>query len=208
LSQDSGSPQGIREVDLALHLEAKARELGAEGMGFETLAAGPERSYAIHCYPTVTAGMFGGRGFSILDFGVVVDGYTSDVTVTAVRGPLSSRQEEMLKAVRGAYELSSALCRPGAEPREVAAAVEEYFQSRSLHMPHALGHGIGLEAHEYPLLRTRKNAAGAAALQEGMVFTLEPGLYEPGEGGIRLENDFLVVGDGVQTLTSARLIRL
>jgi Xaa-Pro dipeptidase len=208
LSHDGRSSGGIREVDLALHLEVKARELGADGMGFETLAAGPERSYAIHCVPAVTAQGFGGRGFSILDFGVVVDGYTSDVTVTAVRSPLSKKQDEMLKAVRGAYELSSALCRPGVEPPEVARAVEEYFQSRSFHMPHALGHGIGLEPHEAPLVRTRKGTDSTIPLTPGMVFTLEPGLYAPGEGGIRLENDFLVTTEGVEVLTSARLIRM
>jgi Xaa-Pro dipeptidase len=199
---------GIRELDVALHLEGKSRELGAEGMGFATLAAGPARSFAIHCFPAVTAQGFGGPGLSILDFGVVVDGYTSDVTLTVARGPLSDRQEEMVKAVRGAYQLSVSLCRPGALPADVARAVDEYFDSRGFHMPHALGHGVGLEAHEAPVLRVQDTPGGRRPLEPGVVFTLEPGLYAPGEGGVRLENDFLCTQEGVEALTSARLIRL
>ena len=207
LGSSLGHPE-LREVDRALRLEAKAREGGAEGMGFDTLAAGPQRSFAIHCFPSVTPGSFGGQGFSILDFGVVVDGYTSDVTLTAVRGPLSGRQEEMLKAVREAYELAASLCGPGAEPLAVARAVDEHLEARGFSMPHSLGHGIGLEAHEEPVVRSRKTAWSIPAFEAGMVFTLEPGLYEPGEGGIRLENDFLCTGDGVEALTAARLVRL
>jgi Xaa-Pro dipeptidase len=208
LLEPTNAAGGVREMDLALHLEARARELGADGMGFETLAAGPERSFAIHCHPPVTAQGFGGLGCSILDFGVVVDGYTSDVTVTAVRGRLSARQEEMVKAVRGAYELSVSLCRPGVMPAEAARAVDEYFESRGLRMPHALGHGVGLEPHEPPVLRVRESPGSTTPLQPGMVFTLEPGLYAPGEGGVRLENDFLCTSKGVEALTSARLLHL
>ena len=207
---DLRSPgSGIREVELALHLEFSARERGAEGMGFDTLAAGPERSFAIHCFPSVSSGSFAGPGLSILDFGVVVDGYTSDVTLTVVHGPLSSRQQAMLEAVQGAYELAVSLCAPGVEPFEVAVAAEQYLKQRGFRMPHSLGHGIGLEAHEGPVFRTRKTAGGnAPPLAPGMVFTLEPGLYAPGEGGVRLENDFLCTPVGVEVLTRSRLIRI
>jgi Xaa-Pro dipeptidase len=203
-----GSGSELREVDLGLRLETAARERGAEGMGFETLAAGPERSFAIHCFPTVTAGRFAAQGFSILDFGVAVDGYTSDVTLTAVRGPLNARQEEMLNAVRGAYDLAVSLCGPGVEPRTVALAVDEHLESRGFHMPHSLGHGIGLDAHEEPLLRSRKGSGRMVTLEPGMAFTLEPGVYHSEQGGVRLENDFLCTDAGVEALTSARLIRL
>ncbi|MBN1836348.1 MAG: aminopeptidase P family protein [Spirochaetales bacterium] len=198
---------GVAEQELALRLESGALRRGAEGMGFETLAAGPGRSFAIHCFPAVTSGPFGAQGLSILDFGVVVEGYTSDVTLTAARGPLSGRQEEMINAVRGAYELAVALCAPGVELVSVARAVDEYLQGRGFRMPHALGHGIGLDAHEEPVLRSREAAGGSGTLKPGMVFTLEPGVYEPGEGGVRLENDFLCTAAGVEALTSARFVR-
>jgi Xaa-Pro dipeptidase len=202
------APEGLRELDVALLLEAGARGCGAEGMGFETLAAGPARSFAIHCFPSVTGGDFAGQGFSILDFGVEFEGYTSDVTVTVVRGPLSAQQQGMLEAVRSAYELSCSLCEPGADPVEVARAVDAHLEGRGFHMPHSLGHGIGLDAHERPLLRSRGVPGASPPLAEGMVFTLEPGLYHPSEGGIRLENDFLCTSSGVEALTTAHFVRL
>ncbi|MBN1837978.1 MAG: aminopeptidase P family protein, partial [Spirochaetales bacterium] len=208
LDPGAGQEARLREVDLALGLETGALERGAEGMGFETLAAGPERSFAIHCFPTVTSGRFGVQGLSILDFGVVVEGYTSDVTLTVAQGPLSGRQEEMIGAVRGAYELAAALCGPGVETPTVARAVDEHLEGRGFRMPHSLGHGIGLEAHEEPLLRSRTAPGGGTTLEPGMVFTLEPGVYEAGEGGVRLENDFVCTAAGVEALTSARLVRL
>jgi Xaa-Pro dipeptidase len=73
-------------------------------------------------------------------------------------------------------------------------------------MPHALGHGIGLEAHEAPYLRSRPD--NAWILQEGMIFTLEPGLYNPVQGGCRLENDILITAEGAEVLTNGRIIRL
>jgi Xaa-Pro dipeptidase len=110
--------------------------------------------------------------------------------------------------VRGAYDLAVSLCGPGVEPRTVALAVDEHLESRGFHMPHSLGHGIGLDAHEEPLLRSRKGSGRMVALEPGMAFTLEPGVYHSEQGGVRLENDFLCTDAGVEALTSARLIRL
>ncbi|GHV25835.1 hypothetical protein FACS189498_4280 [Spirochaetia bacterium] len=84
------------ESDAALFLEAETRKRGCEGTGFETLAAGPDRSFGIHCFPSYTAGDFAGPGLSILDFGVKYAGYTSDVTLTFARGPLSKIQEKQI----------------------------------------------------------------------------------------------------------------
>ncbi|MDR1748240.1 MAG: M24 family metallopeptidase, partial [Spirochaetaceae bacterium] len=84
------------ELDAALLIEKESRAAGCEGTGFETLAAGPDRSFAIHCFPAYTAGAFGSAGMSILDFGVKWKGYTSDVTLTVTRGPLSPEQEKQL----------------------------------------------------------------------------------------------------------------
>ncbi len=208
LLRKPGSPS---ELELALHIEAGARKRGAEGMGFETLAASAKRSFAIHCHPSYTAESFGTRGLSILDFGVCFSGYTSDVTLTGIRGPLSRRQQDMAAAVAEAHDLAVSLCRPGEDPAQIAGRVEEFLESRGFHMPHSLGHGIGLDAHEAPLLRlsrTETKQGGQQVLQPGMVFTLEPGVYDPEEGGVRLENDFLCTEQGVEMLSSARLIYL
>ncbi len=197
----------LSELDLALRVEREARRLGAEGMGFETLAASPPRSFAIHAHPAFTPAPFGEPGFSILDFGVRWAGYTSDVTLTAVRPPLSPLQERMREAVEEAYRLAAGQIRPGVFPADVARRVDEQLGSRGFTMPHALGHGIGLDAHEPPVLRSRRTGE-EARLEPGMVLTVEPGLYAPEAGGIRLENDLLVTGEGAETLTRSRLLQL
>ena len=200
----------VSEEQVALFLEAEARKRGAEGMGFDTLAASAKRSFAIHCFPNFTSDRFGTEGFSILDFGVRFAGYTSDVTVTVARGPLNSKQEAMGAAVRQAYDLAKTLCEPGADPVQVGNQVQEFFENRGFHMPHSLGHGIGLDAHEAPLFRqlTRNDGQKKPRLLDGMVFTIEPGLYDPDQGGVRLENDFLCTEQGVEVLTSARILYL
>jgi len=194
------------ETDVALFLEREARLRGAEGMGFETLAAGPTRSFGIHAFPTFTAGPFGSQGFSILDFGINFEGYTTDVTMTFVRGELSSTQQKMLALVREAYDRALAACAPGARILEVASAVDELFKAEGWFMPHSLGHGIGLEAHEAPLVSMR--ADSEARLEPGHIITLEPGLYHPEFGGVRLENDVLITAAGAEVLTHSRIVYL
>ena len=176
-------------------------------MGFETLAAGPSRSWGIHPFPSSTSGSFGGNGLSILDFGVKVEGYTSDVTITIARGKLAEEQQLMIRLVEQAYEAALRAARPGASPREPAAKADEVFGSAGWRMPHALGHGIGLDAHERPLLHIQ-GSGNDSALTEGMVFTLEPGLYHPEHGGVRWENDVLMTSKGPKVLTSATILRL
>ncbi|NLJ46564.1 MAG: aminopeptidase P family protein [Treponema sp.] len=194
------------EVDAALFLERESRTRGCEGMGFETLAAGPARSFGIHAFPPCTSGAFGTGGLSILDFGVRLEGYTTDVTMTFVRGKPSSRQERMISLVEEAYREAAAMLRPGIPSIQVARRVDELFADQGFKMPHALGHGIGLEAHEAPALRNRDD--NTWVLAPGHVVTLEPGLYDPEAGGVRLENDFLIGPGGAEALTRSRIVRL
>ncbi|HWP67822.1 MAG TPA: Xaa-Pro peptidase family protein, partial [Rectinemataceae bacterium] len=194
------------ELDVALFIEKEARSAGAEGTGFETIAAGPARSFGIHAFPGYGAGPFGTRGLSILDFGIVLDGYTSDVTMSFVRGPLSPEQDRMIELVKKAYDIGVEACRPGAAVRDVATLVDEHFAAAGFSMPHALGHGIGLEAHEAPGLNLREG--NDAILKPGMIVTIEPGLYSPEFGGVRLENDVLITENGHKVLTSSRIVEL
>ncbi|HUI71251.1 MAG TPA: Xaa-Pro peptidase family protein [Spirochaetia bacterium] len=202
------APAGsLTENEMALFLQREAVARGAEGMGFETLAAGPGRSWGIHPFPASTSGAFGGKGLSILDFGVKVEGYTSDVTVTVARGKLTDEQERMIGLVERAYEAALQAARPGASPRDPAAKADEIFGSAGWRMPHALGHGIGLDAHERPLLHIQGSGSDSS-LAHGMVFTIEPGLYHPQHGGVRWENDVLMTDKGPKVLTNAKIIRL
>jgi Xaa-Pro aminopeptidase len=201
------SAQGLTEIDMALFLEREALSRGAEGMGFETLAAGPTRSWGIHPFPASTRGAFGRNGLSILDFGVKIDGYTSDVTLTFACGKLSNEQESMIGLVEQAYAAALETARPGVSPRDPARRADDILSAAGWRMPHALGHGIGLDAHERPLLHVQGSGADPA-LSPGMVFTLEPGLYHPEHGGVRWENDVLMTEAGPKVLTAAKIIRL
>ncbi len=199
--------QHLREIELAQLIEREALALGAEGIGFETLAAGPARSWAIHPFPSCSAGPFGGDGLSILDFGVKVDGYTSDVTVTLAAGRLTAAQDRMVGLVEEAYHAAVESAKPGASPQAPARRAEHVFSAAGCSMPHALGHGIGLDTHEAPLLRSQGENPDPALLP-GMVFTIEPGLYDPAQGGVRWENDLLLTESSARVLTRARIIRI
>ncbi|MDR2073635.1 MAG: Xaa-Pro peptidase family protein [Spirochaetaceae bacterium] len=192
------------EYDAVRLIEEECRKQGCEGTGFETLAAGPGRSFAIHAFPAYTTEAFGSRGLSILDFGVKYRGYTTDVTLTVASG-ISRSQERLLGLTERAYKFALDMVRPGEAALDIAAAVDSFFAKSNKTMPHALGHGIGLEAHEEPVLRSR-NSSGI--LEPGMIITLEPGLYDPRLGGCRLENDILVTAQGPEVLTSSKIIRL
>lgn len=194
------------ESDAALLIERECRAAGCEGTGFETLAAGPSRSFGIHCFPPYTAAEWPAQGLSILDFGVVYEGYTSDVTITVAKGPLTNEQEFQLTLTEEAYNVALPLYKAGASIQMAAAKVDEIFAKQKRTMPHGLGHGYGLEAHEWPGVRSKMDKSIVFA--PGMVVTLEPGLYDPKIGGCRLENDILIKEDSSEVLTHARIIRI
>jgi Xaa-Pro dipeptidase len=194
------------EMDAALFIEGQCRIYGCEGTGFETLVAGPSRSFGIHAFPAYTAEAFATPGLSILDFGVKYQGYTSDVTLTFARPPLSRSQNRLLTLTEKAYRLALDMVKDGVPTRNIASEVDRLFTGAKKAMPHGLGHGIGLEAHEAPAIRNR--ADNEWVLRPGMIFTLEPGLYDPTHGGCRLENDILLTDTGAEVLTNSRIIRL
>jgi Xaa-Pro dipeptidase len=212
LEKNVRSGKLVTELDTALFIETEARKRGCEGTGFETLAAGPGRSFGIHAFPAYTAEPFGGPGLSILDFGLKYQGYTTDVTMTFARDP-NPAQEKMLSLTEKAYAKALSMVKPGAACRDLAVVVDAIFHKAKKTMPHALGHSIGLEAHENPVLRSgtrgeASNSDNADTLLPGMVFTLEPGLYDPVHGGCRLENDILVTETGAEVLTTSRIVRM
>jgi Xaa-Pro dipeptidase len=193
------------EADAALLIEVEARKRGCEGTSFETLAAGPKRSFAIHAFPNWTYSAFGDDGLSILDFGVRLNGYSTDVTLTFAHS-LNPKQEKLVNMVEKAAKLAVSMAHNGTSARNIAAAVDAFFAKSKKQMPHGLGHGIGLQEHEYPIISNRSN--NEWALEPGMIFTIEPGLYDPLLGGCRLENDILVTESGPEILTNSRIIHL
>ena len=194
------------ESDVALFIEKECREHGCERTGFDTLAAGPSRSFAIHAFPNYTNAQWPAKGLSILDFGVVYRGYTSDTTVTVAKGRLSPEQKKQLALVQKAYDECLKLYVPGRTIQEAAKKADSVFAKEKRKMPHTLGHGIGLEIHEYPRVSTK--TASELCFTPGMILTLEPGLYDEKIGGTRLENDVLITKDGHEVLTHSRIIML
>lgn len=194
------------EIDVALLIESECRKYGCEKTGFETLVAGPKRSFAIHCFPNYTNNPWPADGLSILDFGVVYKGYTSDTTLTVAKGKLSPKQEELISLVEKAAEKGKELYKKDVPIRTAAAKIDELFSSKKRSMPHGLGHGIGLEIHEEPFVRQRANPE--LKFLPGMVVTLEPGLYDKDLGGVRLENDILITEEGNEVITHSRIIRI
>ena len=194
------------EMDVALLIERMLRENGCERTGFDTLAAGPARSFAIHAFPGYTDGAWPSQGLSILDFGVVYKGYTSDTTVTVAKGPLTEEQEKQLSLVQKAYDESLKLYDPKHTIVEAAKKADSVFAQEKRKMPHTLGHATGLEIHEYPRVSTKMPSD--LHFTPGMILTCEPGLYDVEIGGTRLENDVLITKEGHEVLSHSRIIRL
>ncbi|MDX9897332.1 MAG: Xaa-Pro peptidase family protein [Spirochaetia bacterium] len=194
------------ETDLALFIERFLREQGCESTGFDTLAAGPSRSFGIHAFPAYTAAAFASEGMSILDFGLSYKGYTSDVTMTFVKGRVDGKRAEMIGLVRKTHREAIAACKPGVKTRDIALLVDAIFSEKGYIMPHGLGHGVGLEAHEAPAVRSRED--NAWVLAPGHIITIEPGLYDVQAGGVRLEDDILITENGAEALTHSRIVEL
>ena len=194
------------ETDVALLIEKRLREHGCQRTGFDTLAAGPSRSFAIHAFPGYTAAEWPAQGLSILDFGVVYNGYTSDTTLTIAKGPLTKAQEKQLELVQKAYDECVKLYQPGSPILEAAKKCDSIFAVAKRKMPHGLGHATGLEIHELP--RVNMHADSKLLFKPGMILTCEPGLYDVEIGGTRLENDVLITENGNEVLTHSRIIRI
>lgn len=192
------------EMDVALLIEKELRLGGCERAGFDTLAAGPSRSFAIHAFPGYTDAAWPGEGLSILDFGVVYNGYTSDTTLTVCKGKLSAEQKEQVELVEKAYNECLKLYKPGASIKAACDKAEKIFAAAKRKMPHTLGHGIGLEIHEYPRVSSKNDEK--LLFQPGMILTCEPGLYDEALGGVRWENDVLITETGNEVLSNSRII--
>ncbi|QEM68644.1 aminopeptidase P family protein [Geobacter sp. FeAm09] len=188
---------GVKEAEVALELEMEMRRRGADGRAFDFIVASGVRGAMPH-------GIASGKALQAgelvtIDFGAVKDGYYSDETVTVAIGDLDERQRAIHEIVRTAHDMAIAAVKPGIPCKELDAVAREYIRECGYgdYFGHGLGHGVGLEIHEKPVLSPRSEAVAA----EGMVFTIEPGIYIPGFGGVRIEDTVAVTAGGCRVLT-------
>lgn len=191
-----GLRQGTTERELALELELEMRRAGADEPGFETIVAFGESGAEPHHHPgdrPLTAG-----DVVTLDFGACREGYRSDMTRTVAFGEPPARLREVHRLVAAAHRAGVGAVREGASTRDVDRTARSVIQDAGLGdaFPHGLGHGVGLEIHEDPFLRREQDDR----LAEGMVVTIEPGVYLPGLGGVRIEDMVEVTAEGCRSL--------
>ncbi|MCC6243583.1 MAG: aminopeptidase P family protein [Gemmatimonadaceae bacterium] len=189
---------GLTETQVAGLLERSLREVGSEAFPFATIVASGPRS----ALPHARAGdrVLQPGDLVLVDYGAVFEGYCSDITRMAVVGQASARQLEVFSVVCEANQRASGALRVGMTGMAADSVAREYIDARGFGeaFGHSLGHGIGLEVHEGP--RLAKTAE--APLAQGAIVTIEPGIYLPEWGGIRIEDDVLLTADGPRVLTS------
>jgi Xaa-Pro aminopeptidase len=189
---------GATEMEVAAQLELLARRGGAEAMSFETIVASGVRSALPH--GRATRAKLPRRGFVTLDFGVVLDGYCSDMTRTVHMGKASEEEWDVYHSVLEAEKAAVAAVRPGVSCGDVDEAARSVLRAAGLEkaFSHSTGHGVGLEIHEGPRVAAKQEQV----LQPGMVITIEPGVYLPGKFGVRIEDMVLVTAKGGEVLTA------
>ena len=189
--------EGMVEKDLALEMEFFMKRNGGDVLGFDIIIASGKRSALPHGKASDKRIE---RGDLILfDYGIRYQGYHSDETCTAICGEASPEQLKIYRVVREAHDKAIEMVRPGIPVRDVDAAARDHIRGCGYgdYFGHGLGHGVGLNVHEDPFV----NADNNDILQEGMVFTIEPGIYLPDQGGVRLEDMVRVTSHGAEVLT-------
>lgn len=201
---------GQREWEVAADIDDRIRRGGFERPSFDTIVASGPRSALPHARPGDRALQAG--DLVVLDFGGVYDGYCVDITRTASVGEPGPEALRIFSAVAAAQMDAVRAARPGSAVTDVDEAARAVLEARGLGsaFSHATGHGLGLEIHEEPRVGPRRAdvpgvppAGRDDVIEAGMVFTVEPGAYVPGFGGVRIEDDMLVTDDGVEWLTGA-----
>ena len=190
---------GLTENAVAAELEYRARLAGAEAMSFPTIVASGPRSALPH--GTASTAKLPRRGFVTLDFGVILNGYCSDMTRTVHMGRAAAQERTAYDAVLRAQENALARVAAGALAGDVDEAARSVLRNAELaeYFTHSTGHGVGLEIHEPP----RIGAGQQTLLTKGMVITIEPGIYIPGAFGLRIEDTVVVEQRGARVLTPA-----
>jgi len=188
---------GIEEREIALETEYLMRKKGAEKVSFDTIVASGKRAALPHGIATSKRIKKG--EFVVIDFGARYQGYYSDETQTVVVGKPTIRQKKIYQIVKDAQEKAFEAIKPGVDVTKVDSAARDYIGNAGFgkYFGHGTGHGVGLAVHEMPHI----SPLGKEVIEEGMVFTIEPGIYIPKWGGVRIEDMVRVTSRGYERLT-------
>lgn len=192
--------EGVTEWEIALELELSWRKAGGDRLGFDPHIAFGTRTSMPHC----RAGKHALKKEDpiLIDIGVVLNHYHSDMTRVVFWKAIDGEMKQIYQIVQEAQQKALEKCRPGVLIGDVDRAARDWIAHRGYgkYFPHSLGHGVGLEIHESPVIHSRGKDANRP-LREGMVITIEPGIYVPGKGGVRLEDTIVITKQGYENLT-------
>lgn len=192
------------EKAIAGQIDAAMKKNGADGVSFPTIVAGGANAAVIHHEPSKKKIKKG--ELVLIDFGAKANNYCSDLTRMFCLGTPSEKQENLFETVLGAKKFAEGMLKPKTRAKKIFEATEKFLNQKGFALEHGLGHGLGLETHDYPSGFTTKSKT---ILQENMVLTVEPGIYGK-FGGIRLEDDILITKGGFKFLSKPQkeLIRI
>jgi len=189
---------GICEWDIAVEIDYYYKTHGCRACSFDPIVASGPGSSMPHYIPSMTKKINHGDVL-LIDMGCLFNGYNSDLTRTVFCGNIDSRLEEIYHIVRDAQHNAISAVKPGAVSSKVDAAARDFISQKGYgeNFGHGLGHGVGLDIHELPALKS----SSEIKLKKNMVITIEPGIYLPETGGVRIEDMVLVTSKGAEVLT-------
>lgn len=189
--------EGCTEMEVVAQIELEMKRKGISQMAFSTMVLFGEKTAQPHGHPGTR--MLKHGELVLFDLGVIVEGYCSDITRTVAFGAVNEKQREIYETVLKAQLDAINLAQPGVRMGDLDRAARTVIAEAGYgeYFFHRLGHGLGIDVHEFPSINESNNSL----LQTGMVFTVEPGIYVPEIGGVRIEDDVLVTETGCETLT-------
>ncbi|MFC4321076.1 M24 family metallopeptidase [Litchfieldia salsa] len=190
--------KGKAELDILGEIEFELKRKGIRQMSFDTMVLTGLKTASPHGKPGLEKIADG--HLVLFDLGVVLDGYCSDITRTVAFGRIDERQKEIYDTVLKAQKNAISTCKPGIAIGEIDIAARSIITQAGFgdYFTHRVGHGLGINVHEFPSL----NSTNAMLLQTGMAFTIEPGIYLDGVGGVRIEDDLMITNSSVEVLTN------
>lgn len=190
---------GMTEKEIAYEIEKYMRENGADGLAFDSVVAAGKNSSMPHAIPTDNK--IKENDIIQFDFGCKVNGYCSDFSRVLFLGRMTEKQEKVYDFVLKMYDKITSKLTDGLDIKEILKECEQDYKENDYELMHSFGHGLGLFVHEEPTLSVKK----CQKLKRNMVITIEPGVYLPGEFGIRLENTILITKNGCNSLTKSSM---